>query len=145
MNVIVKNVTLYFQLLNFIKKNLFSCENNSTSKKCVTKPSFKQTTGLSFSELTVYTNSVNTLRCYKNHVLFSTAIIIRIEPKIFDQIVTSTSFCQTLIKCWNFGITGKDASCFLFFYSWNVTFLNKMQFFFREWSISSLKSLLWSG
>ena len=77
-------------------------------------------------------------------------MVIKIELKIVDQIGTSVCLWPKKVKCWNFegdcvlnGSTGKVATWgFLLIHE--MTFLDKMQIFFKEWSVSSLNNILMS-
>ena len=79
--------------------------------------------------------------CYETH-RSATIMVIKIELKIVDQIVTSVSFWPKLVKCWNFegdcvpnGSTGKVAT-------WEGSYLFMKYDVFRqnakrikEWSV----------
>ena len=72
-------------------------------------------------------------------------IVIRIELRIFDYIVTSVSFGH---KNWKplrnaevskwLDCHGKVAACEVLIYSLNMTFADKMHIFSKEWSVLSL-------
>ena len=72
-------------------------------------------------------------------------MVIRIELRIFDEIVTPVSFGPKNgnppppPKCWDFeddcvpnGYTGKVAVWWVFIYLLNMTFSDKMQIFLKE-------------
>ena len=69
----------------------------------------------------------------------------KFELETVDQIGTSVSFWPRKGKCWHFeddcvpnDSTGKVATWGVLIYSWNMTFLDKMQNFFKESSWSAL-------
>ena len=77
-------------------------------------------------------------RTYYKNLRSATIRVIKFELKIVDQIDMSVSFWPKRVKCWNFegdcvpnGYTGKVATWGVLIYSWNMTFSDEMQNFFK--------------
>ena len=73
----------------------------------------------------------------------------KFELNLAEEIGTSVSFWPKNVKCWNFegncvpnGSTGKVATWGVLIYSWNMTFADKMQNFFKESSSSALNKYI---
>ena len=118
-------------------------KNNAISKKINFKPKFwinyRPFTSVVLCTQTPHQQWLLTRACYKKH-RSAKIMVIKIELKIVDQIGTSVmQFLAKKVNCWNFegdcvpnGSTGKVATWGVPIYSWNMTFSDKIQIFWRN-------------